>query len=78
MMDIKIRYNHNCTDDKHYWRLIIDGVEYLASDIKINVPTQTTRDDVFDSQRNKMVNKHHISCKAESVNWSDSGVAEIK
>jgi hypothetical protein len=78
MIDIKIRYNHNCNDDKHYWRLIIDNVEYLASDINILVPTKTTRDEVFDLQRNEMVNKHHISCKAESVNWINSGIAEIK
>lgn len=78
MMDIKIRYNQNCTDEKHYWRLIIDGVEYLASDIIINVPTQTTRDNVFDPHKNQMVDKHHISCKANVVNWTNSGVAEIK
>jgi hypothetical protein len=77
MMDIKIRYNNNCTDDKMFWRLIIDGTEFLASDIEINVPTFTTRDDVFDPQRNEMVNKHHITCKAESVSWSNTGVAEI-
>jgi hypothetical protein len=77
MIDIKVRYNNNCTDDKMYWRLIIDGVEFLASDIKINVPTETTRDNVFDPQRNEMVSKHHISCKANNVSWSDTGVAKI-
>ena len=77
-MDIKIRYNHGCTDDKMFWRLIIDGAEFLASDIQINVPTFTTRDDVFDPQKNEMVNKHHISCKADYVSWSDTGVAIIR
>jgi hypothetical protein len=75
-MDIKIRYNHNCTDDKMYWRVIINSVEFLASDIKINVPTYTTRDDVYDPQRNEMVNKHHITCKANAVIWDDT-VVEI-
>ena len=78
MIDIKIRYNNNCTDNKYYWRLIIDGVEHLASDIIINVPTQTTRDNVFDPHKNQMVDKHHISCKANIVNWTNSLVAEIK
>ncbi len=77
-MDIKIRYNHSCTDDKMFWRLIIDGTEFLASDIQINVPTFTTRDDVFDPQKNEMVNKHHISCEADSVSWTDTGVAIIR
>jgi hypothetical protein len=77
MMDVKIRYNHNCTDDKMYWRLIIGGTEFLASNIQINVPTKTTRDDVFDTKKNEMVNKHHITCEANSVSWSDTGVAII-
>jgi hypothetical protein len=75
-IDIKIRYNTNCNDNTMYWRVIIDGVEHLASDVMINIPTQTTRDNVFDPQRNEVVNKHHISCKANSVIFKE-GIVEI-
>lgn len=76
MIDVKIRYNHNCTDDKNYWRVIIDGAEHLASDVMINVSTRTTRDDVYDPQKKEMVNKHHISCTASSVIFKN-GMIEI-
>jgi hypothetical protein len=29
----------------------------------------TTRDDVFDPNRNAVVNKHHFSCQANEVVW---------
>lgn len=75
-VDVKIRYNQNCNDDKNYWRVIVDGKEYLACDVSINVTTRTTRDDVFDQQKNEIVNKHHISCKANTVIFKN-GMVEI-
>lgn len=74
MIDVKIRYNTLCNDGKLYWRILINGEEKIASDIKINIPTYTTNDDVFDSHRNEMVNKHHISCKANEVVWEGNVV----
>jgi hypothetical protein len=76
VMNVKIRHNTNCSDDKKYWRVIIDDKEHLASDVMINVTTRTTRDDVFDSQKGEIVNKHHISCKANSIVFKN-GMIEI-
>ena len=66
-IDVKIRYNTVCDDDKLYWRILIDGVEHLCSHININNPVQTTKDVVYDPKRGFEVDKHHISCKASSV-----------
>ena len=63
-IDVKIRYNTVCDDDKLYWRILI---EHLCSHININIPVQTTKDVVYDPKRGFEVDKHHISCKASSV-----------
>ena len=70
-MKVKIRYNTLVDDDKHYWRVIIDGEEHLAMDVIINAPTYTTKDEVWDKVRGEKVVKHHITCDAESVSWVD-------
>lgn len=41
---IRIRFNHDCTDGKSYWRAIIDGVEHHLSEIIINTNAKTTKD----------------------------------
>ncbi len=69
MLDIKIRWNTQCEDNHSFWRVIIDGKEYIASNVIIEIPTWTTRDEVWDSVRGTMVNKHHISTLAESAIW---------
>ena len=74
MIKIQIRYNTNCTDNINYWRILINGVEYICSDIEILIPVSTTRDNVFDPQRNTMVDKHHISCMANEVIWNGTKV----
>lgn len=71
MYDIKIRYNTLCNDDRLYWRAIINGVEYVAENIIINIPMKTTRDIVFDPNRNEMVDKHHISCTTDIISWDN-------
>ena len=68
-IDVKIRYNTLCDDNHMYWRILIDGVEHMASNIIIEIPVHTTRDDVFDPSRNATVNKHHLSCRAHEVLW---------
>lgn len=62
---IKIRYNTAVVDDFLYWRVLIDGVEHLASDIKINVPTYATKDYV-----EGVGIKHHITCESDNVVWN--------
>ena len=69
MIDIKIRYNTICEDNHNFWRILIDGKESVCSNIIIELPVHTTRDIVFDSVREKEVDKHHISCKANEVIW---------
>ena len=69
MVIVKIRYNTLCDDDHLHWRILVDGIEKLAYSIIIEVPTYTTRDDVWDPNRKEMVNKHHITCEANEVVW---------
>jgi hypothetical protein len=69
MIDVKIRYNTLCEDNHLFWRILIDGVEHTCSNIIVEIPMNTTRDIVFDPNRNKQVDKHHFSCKANEVIW---------
>lgn len=57
MAKVKIRYNTTCTDNKNYWRILIDDVEYIAQDIEILCPCYTTEDYI-----EGVGNKFHISC----------------
>jgi hypothetical protein len=63
---IKIRYNTAVDDDFLYWRVLEDGVEKLASDIQINVPSYTTNDMI-----EGVGMKHHITCESEDVVWDE-------
>lgn len=69
MIDVKIRYNTLCDDNNNFWRIIIDGNEHICSNIIIEIPTFTTKDDVWDNNRNSIVSKHHISCMANEIVW---------
>jgi hypothetical protein len=62
---IKLRYNTECKDNRLYWRVLIDGVEHLAENVKINIPTSTTGDYLAD----KGLTKHHISCESDNLVW---------
>lgn len=70
--NIKIRYNTNVDDDFLYWRVLIDGVEHLASDIKINVPSYSTKDFI-----EGVGMKHHITCESENVIWDEGNKSVI-
>jgi hypothetical protein len=72
MIDVKIRWNTKCQDNHSYWRILIDKVEHICSDVIIEVPTYTTQDEVWDSLRDQEVIKHHISCKANEIIWKGS------
>ncbi len=69
MIDIKVRWNTLCDDNHTFWRILIDGVEWTASSVIIDIPVHTTKDNVWDSKRNQTVEKHHISCQANEVIW---------
>lgn len=62
---IKLRYNTDCNDNRLYWRVLIDGVEHLAENVHILIPTFTTGDYLPD----KGVTKHHISCESDNLVW---------
>ena len=47
MIDIKVRYNTKCDDNHMFWRVLIDGFEYLASNVIFEIPAHTTRDIVY-------------------------------
>ena len=68
-LDVKVRWNTRCNDNHLYWRVIVDDVETLCSDVKISVPTYTTCDEVYDTILKEKVIKHHISCKANTVQF---------
>jgi len=69
MKDVKVRYNTLCDDNHLYWRVLIDGIEYTASNVVFEIPSHTTRDIVWDSNRQADVDKHHLSCMASEVIW---------
>jgi hypothetical protein len=69
MIDVKVRWNTLCDDNHTYWRIIVDGMEHLCSNIIFEVPVHTTRDKVWDTIRAEPVDKHHVSCLANEVIW---------
>jgi hypothetical protein len=69
MIDVKLRYNTLCDDNHLFWRILIDGVERVASNVIFEIPTYTTRDIVYDPSRDTSVDKHHLSCTANEVIW---------
>lgn len=65
MSEIKIRYNTNAkSNNELHWRVLIDGIEHLASNVQINTHCYTTKDEI-----EGVGTKWHISCKSDSVVW---------
>jgi hypothetical protein len=64
-MVVKIRYKTDAKlEDKLQWRVMIDGVEYHASNVVINCMSYTTRDMI-----EGVGEKWHITCNPQQVNW---------
>jgi hypothetical protein len=62
---IQIRYNTNAQpNDTLHWRVLINGVEYLASDIDIQTPCRTTKDHI-----EGIGWKWHITCESDTIVW---------
>lgn len=74
MIDVKVRWNTKCTDNHNYWRILINGVEKICSNVRFEIPVYTTKDILWDSIRNQEVEKHHISCDANEVIWDGDKV----
>lgn len=65
-MKIQLRYNTECKGESNlYWRVVINGVQHLASNVFFNLPTITTRD-YFEN----IGFKHSISCETENLIWN--------
>jgi hypothetical protein len=66
-MIVKIRYNTNAkSEDALHWRVLIDGVEHLASNIIVNCMSYTTRDQI-----EGVGEKWHITCEPQQVKWME-------
>ena len=74
MAKIQIRFNTKYLegDPRMKWRLLIDGKEFLAQDIKINVPSFTTEDIIETGEM-----KWHLSCVGEVV-WQGAVATVVK
>ena len=66
-MKVKIRYKTDAKpNDIIQWRVIIDEVEYGASNVIINCLSYTTRDNV-----QGVGEKWHITCEPKFIRWVD-------
>ena len=64
---VSIRYNNMDTDGTKKWRLLLNGNEFLASEIFINIPTRTESIEI------KGVGiKHHIACLANQIEFKNN------
>lgn len=60
---IQIRFNHNDIDGTRKWRVILDGLEFHVSEIKITVPCETQSEFYEDLGGYK----HHFIAHSHSV-----------
>ena len=72
--EIRIRFNTNCNDGLHYWRVIYDNVEHLATELKIEVPTYSTKDFIDETTGYKW----HIGCKVSEIIWNEDNSVILK
>ncbi len=72
MSRILIRFNtkHEMDAGHRKWRVVIDGIEWLANKVKVNVPCETICEDVGGAE------KYHFLCEGE-VSWGDNGAATV-
>lgn len=64
---VKIRFNTECGESSLIWRVILDDVEYLASEIRLNVPSFSSTD-VLNYGRIK----RHISANFKKITWDNT------
>jgi hypothetical protein len=65
MYKVRIRYNTKVTEGSDLnWRVLIDGIEHLATNVKLSIPTHTSNE-LIDG-----VEKWHIVCEANSIIWN--------
>lgn len=67
-MEVKIRYNTNAKlEDDLHWRVLINGVEHLASNVIVNCKSYTTKDYI-----EGVGDKWHISCNPSEITWLET------
>lgn len=71
MKKIKIRFNTECkdkdADNSLCWRALIDGEEFLASGIEINIPTKTISHTLKGGEK-----KWSICCESDNYYFDDN------
>jgi hypothetical protein len=68
MNTINIRYNTKATEtDTLHWRVLINGVETLASEVEVNTKLKTTKDWI-----EGVGYKWHITCQSDNIIWKGS------
>lgn len=68
--NIQIRFNtdkEKVSASAKAWRVLIDGVEFLAKDVRVEVPMWTSEDILPNGLK-----KWHLSCEGE-VFWDEPG-----
>ncbi len=73
---IQIRFNtdkERINGELPAWRVLIDGVEHLAKDVRVEVPMWTSEDILPSGQR-----KWHLSCEGEAFWDSPNGNCVIR
>ncbi len=70
MSRILLRFNTKFEEDKkrRTWRVLVDGIEKLASKVYINVTSETITEDVAPG-----VTKYHVLCHG-NVTWDEDEV----
>ena len=67
--EVKIRYNHDAGESPLKWRLVVNGVESIAEEIQLLLPSYTTSDFI-----EGVGQKYHISCQPDLIIWDGSKV----
>ena len=64
---VAIRYNNTDTDGTKKWRILLNGNEFLVSEIMVNIASRTETVDIKD-----VGIKHHISCLANEIEFKNN------
>jgi hypothetical protein len=66
-MIVKLRYKTDAKpEDELQWRVLIDGIEHHASEVRIFCPSFTTKDMI-----DGVGEKWHMSCNANMIEWKN-------
>ncbi|MEI7510164.1 MAG: hypothetical protein WCJ62_11955 [Flavobacterium sp.] len=64
---VAIRYNNADIDGTKKWRILLNGNEFLVSEIIVKIPSRTETVDIKD-----VGIKHHISCLANQIEFKNN------